>query len=204
VRLRARTRALRHQLTDAGLPGGRWVVDDYYEDKVLAEITEKGLSPGDPVGDLVDPAAHASAADQAAIAQAGGKQEPRGSGLGMYRAGGPTTIFGGAGWGPYSDGPLNAVRKSLLSRDGVNEENWMLVAAQRTADASAEWAKQRRARLRPAGGLLPLLEKREAEEGAEPDATRRPEEDAMPLGLYEPHANIVLCEFAPSSSVRSR
>ena len=71
------------------------------------------------------------------------KAERMGSGLGMYRAGGPTTIFGGSGWGPYSDGPLNAVRKSLLTRDGLNEENWMYVAAQRTAEASHEWADLR-------------------------------------------------------------
>jgi chromatin structure-remodeling complex protein RSC7 len=144
------------------------------------------------VGDLVDPTQHASAADQATIAQGGGKAD-RGSGLGMYRAGGPTTIFGGTGWGPYSDGPLNAVRKSLLTRDGVNEENWMAVAAQRTADASAEWAAQRRARLRPAGGLLAVVEKREVEEGESQPLTKRGRtEDVVPGGMYEPHTHAVL------------
>lgn len=52
-------------------------------------------------------------------------------------------MFGGSGWGPYSDGPLNAVRKSVLSRDGVGEENWMFMMATRVGDASAEWGKLR-------------------------------------------------------------
>ncbi|KAI9438199.1 chromatin remodelling complex Rsc7/Swp82 subunit-domain-containing protein [Lactarius indigo] len=181
---------------------GRWVV--------LADITEKGLKPGDPKGD-----------------RAGGTQ-------GIYRAGGPTTLFGSAGWGPYSDGPLNAVRKSLLNRDGLNEENWMLIAAQRTAEASAEWAKQRRRALVPYGGIFGAtapsssshVEKKEdggeeervkgkadgrrqghadeqdqgapeqrEDESAATDARRRKRarlEEKVPRGVYEPHIGIVL------------
>ncbi len=78
---------------------GRWITDDYYESKVLEDISAKGLQAGDLVGAAT------------------------GGGGGVYRAG-PTTLFGGNGWGPYSDGPLNAVRKSVLSLDGVTEENW--------------------------------------------------------------------------------
>jgi hypothetical protein len=37
-------------------------VDDYYEEKVLADITEKGLKPGDLVGELADPNAPSAAA----------------------------------------------------------------------------------------------------------------------------------------------
>ncbi|KAF8497578.1 chromatin remodelling complex Rsc7/Swp82 subunit-domain-containing protein [Russula emetica] len=133
---------------------GRWVVDDYYEDKVLADITEKGLKPGDLVGELADPNAPSAAALAAAELANAQKADRAGGTQGIYRAGGPTTLFGGPGWGPYSDGPLNAVRKSLLNRDGLNEENWMLVAAQRTAEASAEWAKQRRRALVPYGGIF--------------------------------------------------
>jgi hypothetical protein len=133
---------------------GRWVVDDYYEDKVLADITEKGLKPGDFVGELADPNAPSAAALAAAELANAQKGDRAGGTQGIYRAGGPTTLFGSAGWGPYSDGPLNAVRKSLLNRDGLNEENWMLVAAQRTAEASAEWAKQRRHALVPYGGIF--------------------------------------------------
>lgn len=133
---------------------GRWVVDDYYEDKVLADITEKGLKPGDLVGELADPNAPSAAALAAAELANAQKADRAGGTQGIYRAGGPTTLFGGPGWGPYSDGPLNAVRKSLLNRDGLNEENWMLIAAQRTAEASAEWAKQRRRALVPFGGIF--------------------------------------------------
>ena len=129
-------------------------MDDYYEDKVLADITEKGLKPGDLVGELADPNAPSAAALAAAELANAQKGDRAGGTQGIYRAGGPTTLFGSAGWGPYSDGPLNAVRKSLLNRDGLNEENWMLVAAQRTAEASAEWAKQRRGALVPFGGIF--------------------------------------------------
>jgi len=150
-------------------------VDDYYEDKVLADITEKGLKPGDLVGELADPNAPSAAALAAAELANAQKADRAGATQGIYRAGGPTTLFGGPGWGPYSDGPLNAVRKSLLNRDGLNEENWVFVAAQRTAEASAEWAKQRRRALVPYGGIFghstssssasaPLAEKDEDEE----------------------------------------
>jgi chromatin structure-remodeling complex protein RSC7 len=129
-------------------------VDDYYEDKVLADITEKGLKPGDLVGELADPNAPSAAALAAAELANAQKADRAGGTQGIYRAGGPTTLFGGPGWGPYSDGPLNAVRKSLLNRDGLSEENWMLIAAQRTAEASAESAKQRRRALVPYGGIF--------------------------------------------------
>ncbi|THG95350.1 hypothetical protein EW026_g6289 [Hermanssonia centrifuga] len=137
---------------------GRWVVDDYNEEKVLAEITERGLKPGDSVGELVDTST--IAAEAAALAgtstRDAGKQDRGGpsGGTGIYRAGGPTTIFGGSGWGPYSDGPLNAVRKSLLNREGLNEENWMWMTAQRTLEAGDEWKKIRQEGLRACGGIL--------------------------------------------------
>jgi chromatin structure-remodeling complex protein RSC7 len=129
-------------------------VDDYYEEKVLADITEKGLKPGDLVGELADPNAPSAAALAAAELANAQKGDRSGGTQGIYRAGGPTTLFGGPGWGPYSDGPLNAVRKSLLNRDGLNEENWMLVASQRTAEANADWSKQRRRALAPYGGIF--------------------------------------------------
>lgn len=119
------------------------------------------------------------------------KAERMGSGLGMYRAGGPTTIFGGSGWGPYSDGPLNAVRKSLLTRDGLNEENWMYVAAQRAVEASREWADLRAEAMRVCGGL--------ASNGERGSAKRRKvwdEDEPMPLGVYEPHTGAVLRELS--------
>jgi len=130
---------------------GRWVTDDYYESKVLAEISAKGILPGDLVGELPDPNAP-SHIHQADATVAGGSSSVFPSfntnlavaGGGIYRAGGPTTIFGGSGWGPFSDGPLNAVRKSLLSRDGVTEENWMWMMSSRVQDADNEWARLRK------------------------------------------------------------
>jgi hypothetical protein len=89
---------------------------------VLAEITEKDLKPGDLVGELASP--NAPSATAFATAEMANAQK-------AGRAGGPTTLFGGSDWGPYSDGPLNAVRKSLLNRNGLNEKNRMFVATQR-------------------------------------------------------------------------
>lgn len=135
---------------------GKWVVDDYYEDKVLAEITEKGLKPGDFVGELESTQTNANAAAAAealASLEASGGRLGTGAPTNMYKPGGPTTIFGGSGWGPYSDGPLNAVRKSILNRDGLNEENWMYVAAIRTIESDKEWATSRREGLRAHGGI---------------------------------------------------
>ncbi|XP_006455231.1 hypothetical protein AGABI2DRAFT_194873 [Agaricus bisporus var. bisporus H97] len=126
---------------------GKWVTDDYYEEKVLAEITAKGLKAGDPVGELPDPNAPAHPPPDANLANstfASSSNVNVAGGGGIYRAGGPTTIFGGSGWGPFSDGPLNAVRKSLLSRDGVTEENWMWMMAGRANEADEEWARLRK------------------------------------------------------------
>ena len=147
-------------------------MDDYYENKVLAEITEKGLKPGDLVGELADPNAPSAAALAAAELANAQKADRSGGTQGIYRAGGPTTLFGGPGWGPYSDGPLNAVRKSLLNRDGLNEENWMFVAAQRAAEANADWAKQRRRALVPYGGIFGAV----SSAGAAPDEEEEEEE----------------------------
>jgi chromatin structure-remodeling complex protein RSC7 len=180
------------------------VVDDYYEDKVLEEITAQGLKPGDLVGDLQDPQATTDAA-QLAAAEKQARNDRAGSGPGMYRAGGPTTIFGGPGWGPYSDGPLNAVRKSLLTRDGLNEENWMHIAAQRTMDASEEWTKTRKEALKICGGILGdgvivSSPKRSGEDDPDGREEKRNRMDPdLPLGIYEPHSGIVLCESSVSN-----
>jgi chromatin structure-remodeling complex protein RSC7 len=191
---------------------GKWVVDDYYEDRALEEATSKGFNAGDLVGDLPDPSMYAEANKLDAVGGKGGaniqgKADRSGAGLGLYRAGGPTTIFGGLGWGPYSDGPLNAVRKSLLHRDGLNEENWMHIAAQRTADAGEEFSKIRREALQLCGGvqdreLLPLgdeIKKRKGEDGLGGEGKRRKKmrsiEDGLPLGVYEAHSGVVHCKF---------
>jgi len=165
---------------------GKWVVDDYYEDKALEEANSKGFNAGDLVGDLPDPSMYTEANKLDATGGKGGSNLPgkadrAGAGLGLYRAGGPTTIFGGSGWGPYSDGPLNAVRKSLLNRDGLNEENWVHIAAQRTVDTGEVFSKIRREALQICGGVqdrngLPIeneLKKRETEDGLSDDGRRK-------------------------------
>jgi len=193
---------------------GRWVTDDYYESKVLAEISAKGILPGDLVGELPDPNAP-SHIHQADATAAGGSSSVFPSfntnlavaGGGIYRAGGPTTIFGGSGWGPFSDGPLNAVRKSLLSRDGVTEENWMWMMSSRVQDADNEWA-----RLRKEGRGKEGLSVDGIVMGGKGTNWTRADTISIPLsvatgknrqagtqgggaiGVYEPHTNLILCE----------
>ena len=128
----------------------------------MEEITARGLKAGDPVGELPDPNAthhsnELSALNATATAASNKNERGGGGGGGVYRAGGPTTLFGGIGWGPYSDGPLNAVRKSILSRDGVGEENWMYMMATRVNDASAEWAKLRKEAVKVVEGVDGLV-----------------------------------------------
>ena len=120
----------------------------------------------------------ALAAATAAAAQAKGD---RSSG-GIYRSGGPTTLFGGSGWGPYSDGPLNAVRKSVLSRDGVTEENWMLMMATRALEAGEEWTKWRKESVMVGGGpgaegLIPRAPPREEDERKRKPVVSREEDE---------------------------
>ena len=66
----------------------RWVVNDYYEDKVLADITEKGLKPGDLVDELADPNAPSATALPAAETANAQKADRAGE----------LTLFGGLGW----------------------------------------------------------------------------------------------------------
>ena len=186
---------------------GRWVTDDYYEAKILEEITERGIKAGDLVGDLPDPnATHHHNNELSALnaaTTASGKPDRGGGGGGLYRAGGPTTIFGGSGLGPFSDGPLNAVRKSLLTRDGVAEENWMWMMATRVGEANEEWAKQRKEAVKSMqalmGGLAPPAPapvEEAAVDGADgqPHAKKRKVVQEQPvLGAYEPHSNIIQC-----------
>jgi chromatin structure-remodeling complex protein RSC7 len=198
---------------------GKWVVDDYYEEKSLEEITARGLKAGDPVGELPDPNAlyHSNEPSNlnAANASNAANKNDRGGGvaMGVYRAGGPTTIFGSSGWGPFSDGPLNAVRKSLLSRDGVSEENWMWMTSMRTLTAGDEWARLRKESLQSmdvAGNVVKGKRKAEPEEEQKADGVAASKKlkpdpaDHLPLGVYEPHSGIVQCNFALLLSITFR
>ena len=63
-------------------------------------------------------------------------------------------MFGGPGRGPYTDRLLNAVRKSMLTRDSLTEENWMSIASQRVIETGEEFSRLRREALRVCGGIL--------------------------------------------------
>ena len=73
---------------------GKLVVDDYYEDKALADITARGLRPGDPVSVLIEQQ-ELAAAESSAIAALNKAEKNANKGessrLGIYRTGGPTT-----------------------------------------------------------------------------------------------------------------
>lgn len=172
-------------------PDGKLVVDDYNEEKAMEIVLAAGLKPGDPASELIDPGAMPAEPSLAALAKAT-EQRERGPGLGLYRAGGATTIFGGIGLGPYSDGPLNAVKKSMLKNEGLDEVNWMFEMARRTAEANLGWAKGRREALSTSGKAG---EKRGADENADDraDGRKRSRTDEHPLGVYEAHSGIAHC-----------
>lgn len=195
---------------------GKWVVDDYYESKVLEEITARGLKAGDLVGELPDPnAQHQHNAELSSLiggasldrGNIGGATGPSGSGGGIYRAGGPTTIFGGSGWGPYSDGPLNAVRKSVLSRDGVTEENWMCMMAFRVCEMNNEWNMKRKESVKPVEieeGLVVGGKTMGAALAPPSEKALNPAVNEGGLGVYEPHSNCIFCELFLFLSLQER
>lgn len=176
---------------------GRWVTDDYYEASAKEEAESKGAKSGELVGELPDPSMYTK--------ETLSLQEPpalRGdtSKQGLYRAGGPTTIFGGSGWGPYSDGPHNAVRKSFLSREGLTKENYMAIAAERTSALGEEYRKLRAEGISTTGEIA-FRSKRD-EEGEELETDKpvmkkrkiRPGANNLSLGAYEPHSAILQCD----------
>src|SRR5258708_33493881 len=104
----------------------------------------------------------------------GSNQNVYGS-TGVYRTGGPTAHFGGAGLGPFDDryylslsvntGPSSfapttpgsamigtggAARRAALLRQGVGEENWMWKVALMVHESNDQYAAIRRSRLRGA------------------------------------------------------
>ncbi|KIM64176.1 hypothetical protein SCLCIDRAFT_116051 [Scleroderma citrinum Foug A] len=189
---------------------GCWVTDDYYEDRVLQDITAKGIIPGSPVGELPDPTATSSSNLPANALPA---QASSGVSHGVYRAGGPTTLFGGAGLGPFSDGPHSAVRKSMLTREGLSSENWMAEAARRVSEMNDNFAKMRREAMVPCGGILDDDAKAKLKEQSAnmvddsanggTKKKRKAEHSQFPLGVYEPHTGIV-CYRSDTQPTRCR
>ncbi|KDQ13820.1 hypothetical protein BOTBODRAFT_361613 [Botryobasidium botryosum FD-172 SS1] len=131
------------------LKEGRWVVDDYYEDRVRDEILAKGLTPGDLVGELPDP--HPTApADTTAPTDSKHHHHhtnyAAASASAIYKPGGPTTHFGGDGLGPFQ-GELAQTRRAMFVREGVGEENWMWMAAVAVREANSGIQRVRRERM---------------------------------------------------------
>lgn len=155
--------------------------DDYYEDKSREECVAKGFKPGDPIGEVGDntfddPNRQAKLALQAA-AQAAQAATSADRAAAVYKTGGPTTFFGGAGVGPFA-GEMPSSRKAALSRDGVTEENWMHLMSQEVVEANELFAKMRKERLEQfTGGSLPA-----GTTAAAPPATGTPA-PAVPLSL---------------------
>ncbi|KAL5478327.1 NPL6 [Sanghuangporus weigelae] len=161
---------------------GRIGIDDYYEEKAIQEAEARGLKAGDYASELLEQQ-QAGTAD----ASGAGSGKIERSGLGLYRTGGPTTVFGGSGLGPYSDGPLNVAKKAMLTREGATDENWMSVMAQRTREANSEWLRGRLQSVR--GVEVPD----EDDEDAMTSRSKRIRRDANApsYGVYEPHTAIV-------------
>ncbi|KAF8337046.1 chromatin remodelling complex Rsc7/Swp82 subunit-domain-containing protein [Cantharellus anzutake] len=159
---------------------GRWVTDDYYEDAAREDCTAKGITPGDPVGDLPDPNLYPMGdinqpirthAQQFAQGAANANTQNAYGSTGVYRTGGPTTHFGGAGLGPFDDRYYlslsantsmvgastsglgttgGAARRSTLLREGVGEENWIWKVALMVHESNDQYGALRRSRLRGA------------------------------------------------------
>ncbi|EJD52093.1 hypothetical protein AURDEDRAFT_111568 [Auricularia subglabra TFB-10046 SS5] len=195
---------------------GRHVVDDYYEDQALADITARGLQPGDPVGDLGEPQGYggggpAGEAGLAGTYKAGQKplvvKDPSGS---IYKSGGPTTFFGGTGMGVFAaDGepaPGRARRPTaevIKSWESLNSD-WMHLTALAVHDVNDVYAKMRREALKAYQSNLEVDEvakaaeavtltdgavKREGEQQEKEAKRVRISEPA--LGVYEPHTGLV-------------
>ncbi|KAG6333448.1 hypothetical protein ID866_5638 [Astraeus odoratus] len=178
---------------------GCWVTDDYYEDRALQDVTSKGILPGSPVGELPDP----TAASSSNLPFNSMPTQTSGVSHGIYRAGGPTTLFGGAGLGPFSDGPHSAVRKSMLAREGLTAENWLWETARRVSEMNEDFSNMRRSAGLVSRGILDSSTKgkeKEREQGANAtDPTKDGTSDNkqktakwhVPLEVYEPHTGII-------------
>ncbi|KAF8607255.1 hypothetical protein BDV93DRAFT_305333 [Ceratobasidium sp. AG-I] len=69
------------------IKNGRWVIDDYYESRSLAEGRTSGELVGEITQEPVDPEQHHTSAAAPTTSASNG----------VYRVGGPSTLYGGAG-----------------------------------------------------------------------------------------------------------
>jgi chromatin structure-remodeling complex protein RSC7 len=199
---------------------GKWVDDDYYEDRSREEVLAKGLKPGDPVGELPDPM-------QLPLEGASNRTNPNNlapstnffaSGSSMvYKPGGPSTHFGGPGLGPFS-GETAGSKRAALARDGVIEENWMWRAALGVREANEAIKSIRTSRLVPVpapqgdvfddslskGTQQLSLAPKMNDDAIDIDvSSARPGGDDSPegrrYGVYEPHTNMWHCAYVYTS-----
>ncbi|KZT60042.1 hypothetical protein CALCODRAFT_493040 [Calocera cornea HHB12733] len=118
---------------------GKWVTDDYYEDKAREDCLAQGINPGDPVGELPDPMA---AVDPA--------QALRKTTTAYDRASKPTndmtTRYGGIGLSPFV-GEMGQAKRQMLLREGVDERTWMWRTAMDVWESNDEIRRLREERL---------------------------------------------------------
>lgn len=206
---------------DALLTDGKWVDDDYYEDRARDEVLAKGLKPGDPVGELPDPmqlpfegalnrANPNNLAPSANFFAAGSSM--------VYKPGGPSTHFGGPGLGPFS-GEMAGSKKVALARDGIIEENWMWRAALGVREANDAIKNIRTSRLVPAPTILAGISDRTLAKGAGELSSAPKNDDTIDIdattirvnqdessegrryGVYEPHTDVWHCACFLTCSV---
>lgn len=135
---------------------GKWVDDDYDEEKALAECETNGWTPHGPVLD-----------EELAINQypsAGGPGRPPASAAlladaaaaksmsltSWYTIGGPTTHFGGNGVDPWTDFHS---KRGRLRQLGVTEEDWMLRTAEEARRVDEKLREYREERLQVLTGV---------------------------------------------------
>ncbi|ORY21113.1 chromatin remodelling complex Rsc7/Swp82 subunit-domain-containing protein [Naematelia encephala] len=129
---------------------GKWVTDDYYEEKSLAECVENGFTPG------------AVAHEDEILANALTALNPQGRPpnntatqeitrqaanlTSFYTLGGPTTTFAGNGADPFSEHG-HGHKRARLRNVGVTEEDWILRTAEESRRIDAQLKAYRAERL---------------------------------------------------------
>ncbi|KAH7337725.1 chromatin remodelling complex Rsc7/Swp82 subunit-domain-containing protein, partial [Rhizoctonia solani] len=162
------------------IKNGRWVVDDYYEDRVLADGKVAGDLVGDVLQEPLDPEQH-HPSNAAPTTNASG---------GVYRVGGPSTLYGGPGddTGPAIEIRLAAVREAdrelaRMRRVALTSLPLHPVVTPAPATAASGTFVAPPTGYEPLDGDTTRLEKRS--EVAEEMFTGE-----SPLGWYEPHTGV--------------
>ncbi|KAK8864469.1 hypothetical protein IAR55_001719 [Kwoniella newhampshirensis] len=134
---------------------GKWVTDDYYEDKVLAECAENGYEPYTEVqDDELAVNANANAGGPSSRPTLGDSSRTAANLAPFYTVGGPTTHFAGNGADPWSEAG-HGNRRTKMRGAGISEEDWMLRLAEdcrRMDEQLKGWRAERLADLEGADG----------------------------------------------------